>query len=166
MRRRESDQAPAGRGLTIHSSRTRFAGRLNSGVSAQLKGRIIVKKLLLLPFLLFASHSRAAGPGPAPVIEVPVQETCKEHITATPRLSLNDWPKKARGKDINAYVVISYILDGSGKAKNLEVTDSKPKGLFDNATLSILKRTDFSVGVQAQACTYVRTYGAVRRAEL
>ena len=135
------------------------------GVCAHIKGRIIVKKLLLLPFLFAASQSRSAGPSPVPVIEVPAQETCQEHITGTPRLTINDWPKRARGRDFSAYVVISYELDGSGKAKDLKVTDSKPAGLFDKATLSILERTDFAAGVQAPSCTYVRTYGAVRRAE-
>ena len=124
-----------------------------------------MKRLLLLPIILIASHARAAGPGPAPVVEVPVQETCQEHIIASPRLSARDWPKKALGREVNAYVVVSYELDGSGTAQNPKVTNSIPAGLFDKTTLSILQRTDFAVGVQVPSCTYVRTYGAVRRAE-
>lgn len=117
-------------------------------------------KKLLLTLIFFASGLvRAAGP----VVEVPVQETCREHITSEPSLTINDWPKQARDREVNAYVVISYNLDGSGKAKDPVVTDSKPKGLFDRTTLSILERTDFAVGVQASSCVYVRTYGSVRR---
>nr|WP_255682272.1 TonB family protein [Luteimonas sp. BDR2-5] len=80
-------------------------------------------------------------------------------------MTIDDWPKRARGREVNAYVVISYNLDGSGKAKDLVVTDSKPKGLFDKTTLSILERTEFATGIQASSCVYVRTYGSVNRAE-
>ena len=125
----------------------------------------VLKKVFALSFLLFVGSSQAAGPRPGPVVEVPAKETCQEHITTAPRMTINDWPKRARGRDISAYVLISYDLDGTGKAKNLVVTDSKPKGLFDKASLSLLERTDFAPDVQAKSCTYVRTYGAVKRSE-
>lgn len=124
-----------------------------------------LKKILILAAALFPARIFASEPGPAPTIEVPVQESCHEHITAEPKITINDWPKRARGREVNAYVVISYDLDGSGKALNAQVTDSVPKGLFDNSTLSILRRTEFAPGAQAKGCTYVRTYGSVRRAE-
>ncbi len=124
----------------------------------------MLKKLLVLPFLLISGQSRAGGPGLAPAIEVPAQESCQEHITATPLLTTNDWPKQARAIDISAYVVIAYVLDGSGKAKNPEVMGPKPDRFFVDTSLGILERTDFAVGVKAPACA-VRTYGAARRAE-
>ena len=130
-----------------------------------IKGMAIVKKSYLLAFLLASTHANASEPGAAPTIEVPVKETCREHIVAEPRITAEDWPKRARGRNVNAYVVISYDLDGSGKAQNAQVTDSLPKGLFDRSTLNILNRTEFAPDAVSQACTYVRTYGAVRRAE-
>ena len=124
-----------------------------------------LKKMLILAAALFPAHAFASKPGPAPGIEVPVQESCREHITAEPKITINDWPKRARGREVNAYVVISYDLDGSGRALSAQVTDSVPKGLFDKSTLSILRRTEFAPGAQVKGCTYVRTYGSVRRAE-
>ena len=124
-----------------------------------------MKKSALAFLLLIPVHSNASEPGPAPVIQVPVNETCREHIVAEPRITAEDWPKRARGRNVNAYVVISYDLDGTGKPKNAQVTDSVPKGLFDRSTLSILDRTEFAQDAVAQSCIYVRTYGAVRRAE-
>lgn len=121
--------------------------------------------MLFISVMAVAANSHASGPAASPVIEVSAQETCKEYITAEPRLSANDWPRQALGRDVSAYVVVTYDLDGSGKAQNLRVVDSNPAGLFDKTTVSILKRTDFADGVQAQACTYVRTYGAVRRSQ-
>ena len=121
-----------------------------------------MKKPIALVSFLFAGHAYAAGP----IVEVPVQATCEEHIASEPRITAEDWPKRARGRDISAYVVISYSLDGSGRAINPVVTDSKPKGLFDKSTLRILERTEFLPDTVAHSCTYVRTYGAVKRGEL
>ncbi|MHC9083965.1 energy transducer TonB [Luteimonas sp. RIT-PG2_3] len=117
-------------------------------------------------FLLFTAFT-AAGVAQAagPTIEVTAQETCREHIASEPRLTANDWPERARGLEVNAYVVITYRLDGSGKAKDLVVTDAKPNNLFNKTTLSILERTEFKPGAEVASCTYVRTYGAARRAE-
>lgn len=121
--------------------------------------------LFFLPLLLAAGSSQSADHGPPPVIEVPVQATCQEYITHEPELTIRDWPREALEQPINAYVVISYDLDGSGKAINLKVTDSKPAGIFDKTTLNILKRTKFSADAKANACIYVRTYGTVKRSE-
>ncbi|WP_083537989.1 energy transducer TonB [Pseudoxanthomonas mexicana] len=120
-----------------------------------------LKNSILLLLFFAADHALAAGP----VIEVPVQATCQEHIASEPRVTAQDWPKRARGREISAYVVISYSLDGSGKAMSPTVTDSKPKGLFEESTLGILERTEFVQGAKAPSCTYVRTYGSVKRAE-
>ncbi|MGV8942363.1 MAG: TonB family protein [Lysobacter sp.] len=126
-----------------------------------MKGSLRLKGFLSSALIFFSGTVCAA----APVIEVPVQATCEEHITSEPRLTINDWPEKARGRDVSGYVVISYSLDGSGSAKELTVTDSKPKRLFDKATLKILERTEFAKGIQSSSCVYVRTYGAVKRAD-
>jgi TonB family protein len=123
-----------------------------------------VKKCLALVSFI-AANAGASEPGAAPEIEVPVSQTCQEHVLSEPRITIADWPKAARGREVKAYVVITYDLDGSGKAKNAQVTDSVPNGLFDRSTLSILSRTTFAPDAVAQACTYVRTYGSVRRSE-
>ena len=100
-----------------------------------------------------------------PDVTVPIQETCREYITSEPRLTMEEWPREARGRELNAYVVVSYGLDGSGKARDLRVMESKPKRIFDKTTLSMLERTTFAAGVQTPACIYVRTYGSVIRRE-
>lgn len=115
----------------------------------------------LLPSLIIATSASAhAGNTPS---EAPVQAVCQEHIASEPRLRPDDWPKQARGREVNAYVVISYTLDGSGKARNAVVTDSRPKSLFDKTALGTLERTEFTPGVAATSCVYVRTYDSIRR---
>jgi len=78
-------------------------------------------------------------------------------------MNASDFPSNARGKEYNAYVVVSYQLDGSGRAVNPQLVDAKPKRMFEKTTLSLLSRTEFTTGVVVSSCTYVRTYSAVRR---
>ncbi len=124
-------------------------------------------KTLVATSLVFLAGLTACATGAriAPVIDVPVQETCREHIVAEPKVTLADWPMRARGKETRAYVVITYDLDGSGKSSNAKVTDSMPSGLFDKTALGLLKRTTFKPGEQATGCVNVRTFGAVKRFE-
>jgi TonB family protein len=96
-------------------------------------------------------------------LEVTAKESCQEHIVKTPRTTMKDWPKRALGRDVNAYVVITYKLDGSGKATNIEVADSVPAGLFDKTTRLSLQRTKFTPGVTEDSCTYIRMYKSARR---
>lgn len=129
-----------------------------------VRNPVIVKKSIMVLPVILALSVGAAAQAPAPSIDVAAIETCREHIVAEPRITAADWPKRARGREVNAYVVITYNLDGSGKPQDARVTDSLPKGLFDESTLGILSRTTFAPAAVAQGCVYVRTYGSVRRA--
>lgn len=117
-------------------------------------------KLLIL--FLLASTTLATASALVP-LEISAIESCKENIVDEPTLTIADWPKNARDRAIDAYVVISYELDGSGKPIRLKIIDSKPAGLFDATTISILERTNFTLGIKSESCTYIRTYGAVKR---
>jgi periplasmic protein TonB len=122
-----------------------------------VKPAIFLFGILAAPSLVIAADT---GPVPA---EVTASQTCQEHIVHEPRMTAADFPSAARGREYEAYVVISYKLDGSGKAVEPKVVDSKPKRLFDKTTLSLLDRTEFALGEIKESCTYVRTYSAVRR---
>lgn len=93
------------------------------------------------------------------------EATCEEYIIEDAKLTINDWPKKARGKSINAFVILSYNLDGSGKPQNITLIDSQPNNIFNRTTKNLLKRTLFKKGVEATDCIYIKTYGSVKRAE-
>jgi TonB family protein len=126
-----------------------------------------MKIALTLPFLLTA----CALPAPVPPAtkpqsapsEIAALEACQEHMLAKQSITMQEWPQNARGREINAYVVISYELDGSGKAKNQKIIHSSPAGLFDKVTASLLERTDFKIGVKAQSCNYLQTFNVARR---
>ena len=92
-----------------------------------------------------------------------VQATCTEHVLSEPTIRVSDWPKKAQSGEINAYVVVEYALDGSGKAINASVVESSNRGLFKELTLKRLSETNFAPGIAVEKCVYVGTYQKVRR---
>jgi hypothetical protein len=58
-------------------------------------------------------------------------------------------------------VVIFHELDGSGKAINPKVVDSKPAGLIDNVAMDLLRDSEFKTGVKEHQCTWISTIGFV-----
>lgn len=117
-----------------------------------------MKMPLLSLFLLASGVAHAAEPAAA----TPKQR-CEEHIVSRPKLLVDEWPAQAKGREIDAYVAISYALDGSGKAQHPVVIESSPSGLFDDTTLDLLKRTEFARDVQAERCVYVHRYRIAKR---
>ena len=60
-------------------------------------------------------------------------------------------------------VVVSFKLDGSGKAVDPKVVYSKPSELFAKTALNLLDRTRFAAGVAENSCYYFHSYSKVRR---
>lgn len=118
-----------------------------------------MNRITLLLLVVAFGTAHAAGP----LQVVTTQPVCQQHITSEPQVTAEDWPKRARGRDVSAYVVMSYRLDGSGKARDATVIESKPDGLFDKTAISLLNRTRFANDVVEASCVYVRTFGSVMR---
>ena len=87
--------------------------------------------------------------------------TCEEHIVQAPQMTSADLPK-VRG-EYSAMVVVSFKLDGSGKAMDPKVVYSKPSNLFAKTALDLLDRTQFAAGATEDLCYYLRSYSKVRR---
>ncbi len=100
---------------------------------------------------------------PPPEPATTTKATCTEHIVTEPKVSISDWPKKTPAGELNAYVVVEYSLDGSGKAIGATVIDSSNRGIFNELTLRRLSGTEFSPGVRAEKCIYVSTYQKAKR---
>lgn len=101
-----------------------------------------------------------AAPDPVPIPKnILARKTCQEDIVPQPGTTAKRVPFAARPGDIHAYVVISYKLDGSGKAVKPKVIYSQPDNeAFDEIVLNQLKHTRFIPGVIEDSCAYVRTY--------
>lgn len=106
-------------------------------------------RLLLAMFTAFASGAAAAqatapvlGDGVAVAIERPPPK----------------YPASAVKKGVDGCVVVSFLIDAQGRAEKVEVIESKPKDVFDKATLQALKQWRFAqparAGRYAQAVQY------------
>lgn len=86
----------------------------------------------------------ASTPPPA----VPDILDCRSAITeSTPDVFL---PDITISGTLDAWVLVSYELDGSGVAINSRVQSSDPPGVFDEGPLKKLEQTKFVLGKRAQ----------------
>ena len=111
----------------------------------------------------------ASGPAPIPA-DILARQTCQEDIVPGPRVSIADDLAAAfiAYGGSSAVVIVSYDLNGSGKAQDPQVIYSQPKRFFDKVALRELADTAFVPGAIRTSCAYVRTYSIrpVRTVEL
>ena len=50
-----------------------------------------------------------------------------------------EYPRRAKAKDIEGYVVISLLIDKSGKVSTAKVIESEPVGIFEEKALQTIK---------------------------
>ena len=50
-----------------------------------------------------------------------------------------EYPRRAKAKDIEGYVVISLLIDKSGKVSTAKVIESEPVGVFDEKALQTIR---------------------------
>jgi periplasmic protein TonB len=55
-----------------------------------------------------------------------------------------EYPRRAKAKDIEGYVVISLLIDKSGKVTTAKVIESEPTGVFEEKALQTIKSWLFS----------------------
>ncbi len=105
------------------------------------------------------STTPVSEPQPTIPAEILAEDTCQQYVKFEPPLTIEEFPEGAfAGKGIKATVIVSFGLDGSGKAIKPEVVYSWPRKLFDETSLSRLSRMQFAAGVTKDSCAYVRTY--------
>lgn len=96
-------------------------------------------RLLLAALAVLASGAAAAqtapvlGDGVAVAIERPPPK----------------YPASAVKKGVDGCVVMSFLIDAQGRAEKIEVIESKPKDVFEKATLKALKQWRFEQPVRA-----------------
>jgi TonB family protein len=115
---------------------------------------------LAIAALLAGCADLPAGvPHVAPA-EIRASAKCSEHFlhraTAIPSKEVF----RASG---NGYVVATYRLDGTGRAKDIRVAISVPQGAFDSAVVAALEKSEFRPGVKAEGCQSVDEFVSVKR---
>ena len=93
-------------------------------------------------------------------LEIQQSESCREHLV---QRAVAAYPKKAMLKGLSGYVVLTYDLDGSGKAQGIVVADSQPSDIFNSSAIDALQRSAFKSDVKSIGCRYVVDFTAVRR---
>lgn len=103
----------------------------------------------------------ASTSGPAPVIDAPRSSlTCGEHyLNRVPA----EFPAAARRAGESGYVIATFGLDGSGRALNIRIVESRPVGVFDEAAIDALQASEFRKGARAASCRYVADFGSGRK---
>jgi TonB family protein len=98
--------------LTIHSSRRRFAARLNSGVMSRLSQ--ITSAAVFLAVSAVANSTSIRFP--------PV------------------YPEYAAQNCIEGEVLVSYEVDENGTPVNIEIVGAEPEEIFDEAAIKVISR--------------------------
>jgi protein TonB len=71
------------------------------------------------------------APAPAPIDVTPAKIVKR----VTPVVSASDVPRNASG-----YVIVKFEINDSGRVGNVEVVESTPRGVFDDAALSAVRK--------------------------
>ena len=90
-------------------------------------------------------------------------ERCEDLVETRPRVSPDMWPAEALNRELFAWVVLDYELDGSGQPVNIDIVASEPSGLFEQLALAILSQTTYEPGVVRSECRYVAHFESARR---
>ena len=69
--------------------------------------------------------------------------------------ALAGYPRRAAEKKIEGWVVVTYELDGSAKAKSVRVSESEPIDVFDSSAVRSIADSVFKVGVVQKRCRQV-----------
>ncbi|MDT8451922.1 MAG: energy transducer TonB [Gammaproteobacteria bacterium] len=62
-------------------------------------------------------------------------DTAAHALTRTPV----DYPRRAKSKDIEGYVIISLLINKSGQVATAKVIESEPSGIFEEKALQTIK---------------------------
>lgn len=74
----------------------------------------------------------------------------KTAVNRPPRLAMKgslDYPSEARSRSISGFVILKILVASNGTVESLEVEESEPKGIFDQAAIKSVKTWKFEPAV-------------------
>jgi TonB family protein len=110
-----------------------FTPKLNRVFSIQWRGNGRVKKIVMDDFhgqrqLIRTEKNQVSA------LKDRIQTRGRELITHVEPI----WPKKAIDKKIEGRVIMSFSINTDGSVDNIKVTESTPKGMFEQASITAL----------------------------
>jgi periplasmic protein TonB len=97
---------------------------------------------------------------PAPWTATPASPTCAELYQ---QRVAPEFPAAAKKAGESGYVIATFALDGSGRAGQIQIVESRPAGLFDEAAIDALQASEFKKGARVASCRYVADFGSGRK---
>jgi len=107
----------------------------------------------------------AACSAPAPVRPPPPDPDSVAHRLGAPMLQPEDtcsaeirnntfphFPPDALASRTEGWVMLTFDLDGSGKASNVKVIGSHPQGIFEQSAITSVEKTDYVPGARRTQC--------------
>ena len=77
------------------------------------------------------------------------EDTCSAEIRNN---TFPQFPADALATRTEGWVMVSFDLDGSGKASNIKVVGSHPQGVFEQAAITSVQKTDYVPGARRSLC--------------
>lgn len=88
----------------------------------------------------------------------PVLDRSEQCTDAVVRSAMPVWPKAALRSGAAGWAIVSYDLDGSGRASNAVIVTSTPAQVFDKAALDSIQRSQFTPGLVKAGCKILYTF--------
>ena len=112
--------------------------------------------------LATAAHSQPTSKSHAEVqaerLNAPTIDKAQRCEAETLETGVPKYPPAALRSRTEGWALVSYDLDGSGRAVNIALVGSSPSGSFEKATVDVLMRTKFVVGMARTGCKTLVTY--------
>jgi TonB family protein len=77
------------------------------------------------------------------------EDTCSAEIRNN---TFPHFPPDALATRTEGWVMLSFDLDGSGKASNIKVLGSHPQGVFEQSAITSVEKTDYVPGARRTRC--------------
>lgn len=70
-------------------------------------------------------------------------EECTAEDIKVVKAAAPSYPRRAKERGIEGYVALEFAIGTDGKAKDVKIMESEPKGTFDRAGMRAVMKTEF-----------------------
>jgi len=87
----------------------------------------------------------APPPAPAPAAAAPRPAAVSYVVARAARPLSVEYPEIASRNNVTGYVVVEFLLNPDGSAKNVHVVEAQPQGIFDRSAMNAVARGRFDI---------------------
>ncbi len=109
-----------------------------------------------------AAHSQSNSNSHAEIqterLKAPSIDKAELCTTETLVAGMPKFPPAALRSRTEGWALVSYDLDGNGRAVNVALVGSSPSGVFEKSAVDVVMRTKFVIGTTRTGCKTLITY--------